>query len=123
MPRLARPAAGLVATLVTALVTTVFATGCFGLLGGTLKEMANTHVITTGLPPAEYGAIDRGATHHGCTKVDRGAKADNYQCPELPAANPIGCRVEGEAVRCACTGDEGTCERLIAAIVAEGRAP
>ena len=49
MSCLARPAAGLVA----ALVITVTATGCFGLLGRTLKEMANTHVITTGLTPAE----------------------------------------------------------------------
>lgn len=111
-------------------------TACFGIAGGVLKEAANTHVITTGLRPAEFDVINRGAQRHGCTYVDRTnlttvcdrnhencVTAVNYACPELPAKNPIGCRVEGDEVRCACTGKESVCDKLIADVVAEGRAP
>ncbi|MCA9674599.1 MAG: hypothetical protein H6708_21750 [Kofleriaceae bacterium] len=105
------------------LVVATSLAGCFGLGGQLVKEMASTHVIDTGLHAGEDAIIFRGTERHGCTKVERGAQADNWACPELPAEHPIGCRTEGEKIRCACTGDGDVCTKLITDIVAEGRAP
>lgn len=105
-----------------ALVSCLFLSACFGVGGKFVKDMANSHIITTGLAPAEFSLIARGAERHGCTQLPTGGEGELYACPEAKDP-PTRCRIDGDQVRCGCTGDEAVCQQLVASIVHKGRAP